>query len=158
VHLACPYRLAFVRKPCAFAADAPGSQIAPSIVMSNPQIHWELMVRDPQRAREFYAKVFDWTFQPAGPEYTLIDTGTPPGGGLLARPPHVAMSMLNTYFQVADLDRTIANAIAAGGTSLVPRMEIPGVGSFAMFQDPEGIPIGVMQPLAPPAGPSDDVC
>jgi predicted enzyme related to lactoylglutathione lyase len=56
------------------------------------------------------------------------------------------MSSLNSYFRVPDLDRTLRAAVEAGARVIVPRMEIPNVGWFAMFLDPDGIPIGVMQP------------
>jgi|JI10StandDraft_1071094.scaffolds.fasta_scaffold07173_2 predicted enzyme related to lactoylglutathione lyase len=123
--------------------------------MANPIVHWELMVSDPARAQAFYRQVFDWTFVEQGPEYALIDTGTPPGGGLLARPPGVTMSSLNCYFAVEDLDRTLTAAVAAGATVIVPRMAVPGVGWFAMFLDPEGIPIGMMQAQGEPDAPPD---
>ena len=116
--------------------------------MPTPLVHWELMVRDVEAAKVFYGTVFGWSFAASGPEYTLINTGSEPGGGLLARPPQVGMSSLNSYFRVADLDRTLAEAGRAGATIIVPRMEVPGVGWFAMFLDPEQIPIGVMQLLA----------
>lgn len=114
-------------------------------VMSNPLVHWELMVSDPERTKAFYARVFDWTFVPAGPEYTLVQTGTEPGGGLMRRPPNVSMSALNCYFRVADLDKTLRDAVEAGATVIVPRMEVTGIGWFAMFLDPDQIPVGVMQ-------------
>ncbi len=114
--------------------------------MANPLIHWELMVSDPERAKAFYARVFGWTFTPAGPEYTLIQTGTDPGGGMMRRPPNVPMSALNCYFRVADLDRTLRDAVEAGARVIVPRTEIPDIGWFAMFLDPDQIPIGVLQP------------
>ena len=113
--------------------------------MSNPLTHWELMVSDVERAKAFYGKVFDWKFTPAGPEYTLIDCGAAPGGGLMRQPPQAPMSALNSYFRVADLDRTLHDAVEAGATVIVPRMEVPTVGWFAMFLDPDQIPIGVMQ-------------
>jgi hypothetical protein len=113
--------------------------------MSNPLIHWELMVEDEERAKTFYKRVFGWSFTPAGPEYTLIDTGAEPGGGLMKRSPGVGMSSLNSYFRVADLDRALRDAVEAGAQVIVPRTEIPTVGWFAMFLDPDRIPIGVMQ-------------
>jgi predicted enzyme related to lactoylglutathione lyase len=113
--------------------------------MPNPLIHWELMVSDPERAKAFYTRVFDWTFTPAGPEYTLINAGSDPGGGLMQRPPGVSGSALNSYFRVEDLDRTLRAAVEAGATVVVPRMEVEGIGWFAMFLDPDQIPIGVMQ-------------
>ncbi|HVV83932.1 MAG TPA: VOC family protein [Kofleriaceae bacterium] len=127
--------------------------------MPNPMIHWELMVEDPQRAQAFYRRVFDWTFDDASPDYTLIDPGAPPGGGMLRRPRNVPMSSLHVYFEVADLDRTLVSAVEAGATVIVPRMAVPGVGWFAMFLDPERIPVGVMQRHDVEAGaPADPIC
>lgn len=117
--------------------------------MPNPLIHWELMVADPERAKAFYRRVFDWQFQAAGPEYTLIDTGGAVGGGMMQKPPGAPMAALNNYFQVADVDRTLRDAVEAGARVIVPRTEIPGMGWFAMFLDPDSIAIGVMQPRAP---------
>jgi hypothetical protein len=116
--------------------------------MANPLIHWELMVSDPARAKAFYQKVFDWNFKPMGPEYTLIETGGV-GGGMMQRPPAVPMSSLNSYFQVPDIDQTLRAAVEAGAKVIVPRTEIPQVGWFAMFLDPDGIAIGVLQPRMP---------
>lgn len=113
--------------------------------MPNPLIHWELVVEDVEKTKAFYKRVFDWSFTPSGEEYTLIQTGAEPGGGLMKRPPGVPMSSLNSYFRVADLDRTLRDAVEAGARVIVPRMEVPTVGWFAMFLDPDQIPIGVMQ-------------
>lgn len=113
--------------------------------MPNPLTHWELMVQDPERSKAFYARLFDWTFVPAGPEYTLIQVGSEPNGGLMKAPPGSPMSSLNSYFRVADLDRTLHDAVEAGASVIVPKMEVPGVGWFAMFVDPDKIPIGIMQ-------------
>ena len=113
--------------------------------MPSPLIHWELMVTDVERTKAFYGPLLGWTFTAQDPEYTLIECGAEPGGGLMKRPPGVMMSSLNAYFRVPDLDRTLRAAVEAGATVIVPRMEVPGVGWFAMFLDPDQIPIGVMQ-------------
>ena len=114
--------------------------------MPNPLIHWELMVSDVEKSKAFYQRVFEWSFTPSGPEYTLIQTGAEPGGGMMQRPPHLGMSSLNSYFRVDDLERTLRAAVEAGATVIVPRTEVPTVGWFAMFLDPDRIPIGVLQP------------
>lgn len=118
--------------------------------MANPLCHWELMVQDVAKAKAFYAQVFDWRFDDARyPGYTLIDTGREPGGGMMARPASSPTTALNTYFQVDDIDRTLRQVAEAGGVIIVPRTEIPNVGWFAMFLDPDRIPIGVLQQKAP---------
>jgi predicted enzyme related to lactoylglutathione lyase len=114
--------------------------------MGNPIVHWELMVGDMQKAKAFYTKVFDWTIDDSGmPGYGMISTGSDPGGGMMAKPEMAPAPSLNTYFAVEDIEATLAKATAAGATLLVPKTPVPGVGSWAMFADPDGIPIGIFQ-------------
>jgi predicted enzyme related to lactoylglutathione lyase len=53
---------------------------------------------------------------------------------------------MNVYFKVDDIVKTLAASTKHGGKVLVPKTPIPGVGHFAMFTDPEGIVLGIMQP------------
>lgn len=115
--------------------------------MANPLCHFELMVDDPARARAFYSAVFDWSFDESSiPGYTLIQTGSEPSGGLFRRPAQAPGVCANVYFQTTDLDATLTKATQQGAKVLVPKTPIPNVGHFAMIADPEGIPIGLMQP------------
>src|SRR5688500_15553052 len=115
--------------------------------MANPMIHWELMVNDVERAKAFYGRVFGWKFSSYGPEYTMIDTGGTPGGGLMPRPASAPAAALNVYFEVSDLEQTLDDVVEAGGTVAVPRTEIPP-GWFAMIVDPDGIAVGILQSRA----------
>lgn len=115
--------------------------------MANPIVHWELMVGDVERAKAFYGRVFGWQFSSYGPEYTMIETGTPPGGGMMPKPASAPSAALNVYFEVADIERSLREVVEAGGTVVVPKTEIPP-GWFAMFVDPEGIAVGILQPRA----------
>lgn len=116
--------------------------------MGNPIIHWEFVVPDAARARAFYRKIFDWRFDDqAFPGYTIIDTGHDPDGALTSQPRPLPMAGLNTYFEVSDLRHTLTNVLELGGKILVPRTEIPNVGIYAMFADPDGVAVGVLQPV-----------
>jgi predicted enzyme related to lactoylglutathione lyase len=115
--------------------------------MGNPIIHWEFVVPDADKARAFYRKIFDWRFDDkAVPGYTIIDTGADPNGALKASP-RTPMAGLNTYFEVSDLQLTLRNVVELGGKILVPPTEIAAVGSYAMFADPVGVAVGVLEPL-----------
>ena len=115
--------------------------------MGNPIVHWELTVTNPEKAKTFYSAVFDWKFDESTyPGYTLIDTGSQPGGGMMAKPDTAATCALTTYFAVDDLDAALSKAAAAGATVIVPATAIEGVGRWAMFADPDGIPIALLQP------------
>lgn len=114
--------------------------------MANPIIHWELMVKDVEKAKAFYGRLFDWTIDDQKfPGYTTIQPGSGPMGGMMARPPGVPMSALNTYFKVADLDATLKRAVELGAKIIVPKREVPGICCFAIFLDPEQIPVGILQ-------------
>jgi hypothetical protein len=115
--------------------------------MGNPIIHWEFVVPDADKARAFYRKIFDWRFDDtAFPGYTIIDTGSEPAGTLKTST-RAPMAGLNTYFEVSDLRLTLRNVVELGGKILVPPTEIPSMGSYAMFADPVGVAVGVLEPL-----------
>ncbi len=121
--------------------------------MGNPFCHFELMVSDVEKTKAFYGKVFNWTFNDTHMEgYTLIDTGTPPGGGLMKKPDEDPTFSMKSYFQVESVEETVKKVEEAGGTIVVPRTEIPNIGFFAMFLDPDQICIGAFEELAQPQG------
>jgi len=114
--------------------------------MGNPIVHWELLVNDLEVAKKFYSAVFDWTIEESSfPGYPMIQTGAEPNGAMMAKPDPDLKSALTTYFGVDDIEESLTKAVAAGATLVVPRTPIPGVGYWAMFNDPDGIPIGLFQ-------------
>ncbi len=115
--------------------------------MPNPLCHFELMTNDPQKCKDFYGKIFDWQFDDQSmPGYTLINAGAEPTGGIFPKPPEAPVVCANLYFSVDDIEALVAKVTELGGSIIVPKTPIPGVGYFAMFADPEGIVVGVMQP------------
>lgn len=116
--------------------------------MGNPLIHWELMVADIDKSKEFYAKIFDWKVEESRfPGYSSIDPGAEPPGAFMAKPEAAPGCALNVYFHVADIEETLAKAAATGAMVVVPKTEIPGMGWWAMFADPDGITLGVFEAL-----------
>ena len=115
-------------------------------------VHFEIPFANVDVIKNFYTKVFNWTFTKwEGPEdYWLITTGkdTEPGidGGLIPVMGEMGATkgMINTI-DVDDLDQTLARVIANGGTEIMPKSPIPGVGWLAYVKDPEGTVIGMMQ-------------
>ena len=114
--------------------------------MPNPLCHFELMTNDPEKCKAFYGGVFDWQFDDQSmPGYTLVNTGAEPTGGIFSKPPEAPSPCLNVYFQINDIDATLAKATERGATVIVPKSPIPNIGEFAIFADPEGIPIGLFK-------------
>jgi uncharacterized protein len=117
--------------------------------MGNPIVHWELMVSDLDKAKEFYTNVFQWNIEdnPGFPGYPWVDPGKEPRGAMWVKPDMAPAYALNVYFGVDSVEQALARAVGAGGTLLMPETPIEGVGSWGMFADPDGIPIGVFHAL-----------
>lgn len=117
--------------------------------MGTAIVHWEPIVSDTKKARDFYGKVFDWVFDDQTfPGYTLIHTRSDPRGGLMVKHSELPLAGLNSYFEVDDVNRTLHDVVESGGRVVVPTTSISNVGDFAMFQDPEGIAVGILHPLS----------
>src|SRR5688500_12035590 len=112
-------------------------------------VHFEIGANDPERAVQFYEKVFGWKMNKwDGPQdYWLATTGEQgtPGidGAIMRRDPQMP-EVVNTI-DVASLDDSLAQVTANGGTVVAPRQTIPGIGYFAYCQDTEGNTFGLMQ-------------
>jgi uncharacterized protein len=113
-------------------------------------IHFEIPADNPERLIAFYQTVLGWTFQKWGAgemPYWLITTGadSEPGinGGMLPRR-DPRQPCVNTV-SVANLDETLAAAVANGAKVALPRMAVPGVGWLGYIQDPDGNMLGIMQ-------------
>ncbi len=119
--------------------------------MGNPVVHWELWSEDPDKAAEFYGKVFDWEMRSI-PEmnYHLAETGGEGGinGGIMKPQEGPWPAKLTFYIDVDDLAAYRQKITDAGGKIVVEEMAVPGVGSFTLFEDPDGRVIGLWKQLA----------
>jgi len=115
--------------------------------MSNPLCHFDFLTGDPAKFQAFYGSVFGWEFDDESmPGYSLINAGTEPTGGMAKMPEGSPGACINVYFQVNDIETTLKKAEEQGAKVLVPKTQIPNVGHIALFADPEGIPIGILEP------------
>ena len=117
-------------------------------------VHFEIHAADPDRAVNFYQKLFGWNFQKwEGPmDYWLVTTGPDdqPGinGGLVRRQGEIDGQAVIAYVctvDVEDLDASVKTAIDNGGQIALPKMPIPGMGWLAYCKDTEGNIFGMMQ-------------
>ncbi|MFI7542456.1 VOC family protein [Actinoplanes sp. NPDC049599] len=120
--------------------------------MAHPVVHWEIGGRNLAGLQDFYAKAFGWSMQEAGADYRLVQAAEGGFGGGLMRahppmPPYVTV-----YVQVEDLAEALRSIGELGGTTLVPPTAINKTASFALFRDPEGNTVGLLQAVGPIAG------
>jgi predicted enzyme related to lactoylglutathione lyase len=111
-------------------------------------VHFEIPANEPEKIMEFFKKTFDWKFQQFGAEqYWVVMTGDEksPGinGGIMKkRDPN--QPMVNSI-NVENIDKAMADVSSNGGTIVVPKMPIPGVGWMCYFKDPESNIHGLYQ-------------
>lgn len=116
----------------------------------------ELATPDTKKAGEFYTGLFGWgtNVQQFGPmTYTsFLNVGRPAGGMYQPSPemgnvpPHWLV-----YFAVDDTDAKVQRATQLGAKTIAPAMDIPGVGRFAVIQDPQGAVFGIIKLTNPTA-------
>lgn len=112
--------------------------------MGKPLVHWEFWSQDPKRIGDFYTRVFDWNIRHM-PEmaYALVETG---GQGGIMTPQKVPWpGNMAFYIDVEDLATYRDKIKNAGGKVLVEEQTMPGVGAFALFEDPNRRVLGMWQ-------------
>jgi uncharacterized protein len=120
-------------------------------------IWYELMTKDADAAGDFYGKVIGWTSTASGQpgmDYRFFSSsdGSDPKdgvGGYMAITPemaeHGARPAWVGYLKVDDVDASAASITGAGGSVMMPAMDVQGVGRMAMVADPQGALFYIMR-------------
>lgn len=115
--------------------------------MPNPVVHFEIGCRDAAKTSAFYTSLFGWPTTAYGPAH-MIEAGGPQGiGGHITALGHEPHNYVLVYAQVDDIDKYIRRATELGGKLVLPATEVPGMGHFAWFTDPEGTTFGLWKPM-----------
>jgi len=116
--------------------------------MDHTVVHFEIPAEDVERLKKFYSRLFGWKIEKAkGPvDYWLIQTvpvdkqgrlkGPGVNGGMMKKqnPDH----KVTNYILVESVDEYSRKIEGLGGKVIVPKMEVPGMGWWALAIDPEG--------------------
>jgi predicted enzyme related to lactoylglutathione lyase len=133
--------------------------------MDHTIVHFEIPANDLQKIRKFYSDLFGWKIEKmdtsgadASMEYYVIATvpldekGNPirPGvfGGMYKK--QIPKQKPVNYISVESVDEYSKKVAALGGQIVVPKMEIKGMGWFALALDPEGNQFGIFEALTMP--------
>ncbi|HSU47513.1 MAG TPA: VOC family protein [Arthrobacter sp.] len=123
-------------------------------------VHFEIPADDQKRARKFYQDALGWRVeQVPGMEYSMVittdmdDAGRPAAagainGGMMGREGEITHPVITV--DVPDINATLKSVEELGGSVVMPKNEIPGMGFTAYFKDPEGNVMGLWENL--PAG------
>jgi predicted enzyme related to lactoylglutathione lyase len=110
----------------------------------------ELTTTDPQAAAKFYSQLFGWTTQDMGADmghYLMASVGDTGVCGLMGMPEGAPAGMppqWGSYVTVDKVEPVLARCSELGGSTLVPPMDVPGVGRMAVLRDPQGAVLSIM--------------
>ncbi len=141
--------------------------ICDSVYMAkmNPVVHFEMPAKDKKRASDFYSSTFGWQMTLMGPEMgnylmaATTETGEnrmpkTPGainGGFFDYQDREGFNMPHLVISVDNLEEAMERVQASGGKILGGSKgpdtidDIPGVGRYVSFEDPEGNHVGMLQ-------------
>jgi uncharacterized protein len=121
--------------------------------MGQPVVHFEIIGKDGEKLRSYYADLFGWEFDANNPmNYGVVQregnvnaAGVGIGGGVAGGPEGYG-GHVTFYIEVPDVEAALAKAESLGGKRIMGPDEVPGMGIvLGHFSDPEGHVIGVVQ-------------
>ena len=150
-------RMAALSDPtgAAVALWQPRNHVGAGVKYEPGAMAWcELISTDPAAATAFYTELLgvqtERQTMEHGVEYTVLMAAGMPAAGLMALPDELRAMQIpshwSVYFQVADVDATVAAVSAAGGAVNMPPTDIATVGRIAFVGDPQGAGVGLMAP------------
>jgi predicted enzyme related to lactoylglutathione lyase len=103
--------------------------------VSAPIVFFDIVGPDSAKLKQFYAANFGWSI-------TTADAIATPGlaGALRQDPPETLI-----YLGVHDIDHVLSTIVASGGSVVMPRTVVPHVATFALFKDPAGNRMGLVE-------------
>jgi predicted enzyme related to lactoylglutathione lyase len=112
--------------------------------MSNPVVYFEIAGKDMAVLEDFYRAVFDWQLTPAGENYSHVFPGQGIGGGI-GRAMDGGAGHVTIYVEVAKIEETLTVVEGRGGRRIMGPEQLPNGPLMALFADPEGRTIGLIQ-------------
>jgi len=107
----------------------------------------DLSTTDPAAAQQFYAALFGWEYEEnahpdGGPSYIMANKRGRAAAGMMEQQPEQAKMgippMWNSYVTVDSVDETTAGVEAAGGSVMMPGMDVDEAGRMSVVADPTG--------------------
>jgi predicted enzyme related to lactoylglutathione lyase len=140
------------------AAPAAAAPAATGTSMPAPIVFFDIAAPDLASQAAFYKAVFGWDANPAGG--LVVPVTSPLPGNLRVEPPTDGPTTERVlYVGVPDINATLAKVTASGGSVVFGRMAAPGIVILALFKDPAGNRMGLVEldaagkPIVPPKAP-----
>jgi predicted enzyme related to lactoylglutathione lyase len=78
-------------------------------------------------------------------EYHMVDSDGVGLGGAVGQGGEEMPNYLTLYIEVPDINAHLERVGEAGGSTIMPRTEIPDTVTFALFADPAGNVVGLVE-------------
>ena len=115
--------------------------------MANPVVWFEVMGKGGAELRSFYGDLFEWEFDVMeNMDYGMVAASE--GRGIPGGVGKGESGRVTFYVSTTDIDGALKQAEGLGGETLMPRTELPGGTILAMFADPEGNAVGLVEESA----------
>jgi predicted enzyme related to lactoylglutathione lyase len=125
------------------------------MIMGQPVVHFEIIGKDPENLRGYYAELFGWEFDTPSPvaqevsdpesygflDLVTTDDGTGIRGGIGGGPGYRSHAVF--YVGVPNVEAALQRAENLGGTRIMGPATSPSGLVVGHFTDPEGVLIGV---------------
>lgn len=109
-----------------------------------PIVFVDIVGSELPKQAQFYREVFGWQIGPGG-EFS-VPAPTPMRGVLRVEDPRENPAAERViYLGVPDINATLASVAAHGGKTVLPRLEVPNVAILALFTDPAGNRMGLVE-------------
>lgn len=112
--------------------------------MANKIVWFEVVGKDADKLKGFFGELFGWKYEEAkAVNYGMTSAAlTGIGGGVGASPAGAGWATF--YVGVDDIEAALAKAKRLGAKELLPVTRMPDA-TFAVFADPEGHPVGLLE-------------
>jgi predicted enzyme related to lactoylglutathione lyase len=121
--------------------------------MGNPVVHFQVVGKDARALQSFYKDAFDWQMElavPSAPQESGYYAVTHPGdeGGIsggIGQAMDGSAGHVTFYVAVPDMEAALSKIESLGGSTVMGPMEMPNGPTIAMFADPEGHLVGLVE-------------
>ncbi len=103
-----------------------------------PVVFFSIFGPEGENLQQFYSGLFDWKIAPNGDVMTAVSSPLPANIGK-------GEAETLVYVGVDDINATLAKVKERGGTIRYPRFEVPGRVILAVFKDPTGNSVGLVE-------------
>lgn len=119
--------------------------------MPGPVVFFQIGLKDPAAAEEFFREVFEWELGPGHPGVTHA-TANPHGpgdfdvNGAISQVTGETAPFVSIFVRVADLDAAVKRSTELGGETIIARMRLGEEGAhIALIRGPEKLVFGLVQ-------------